>query len=144
MPKREKTTNELVNEIKQTNEIQKFIDGNTNEFSEKPLYETLGELIKDKKLKKSEVVKRSGLNRIYAYQIFAGKRIPSRDKLLALCFGFQLDLDETDRLLKTAGHSPLYARNKRDSIIIYAINSGKTVFITNDLLFENGYEILTS
>ncbi|MCM1276889.1 MAG: helix-turn-helix domain-containing protein [Lachnospiraceae bacterium] len=144
MPKREKSTNELVNEIKRTNEIQNFLGGNSEEFVENPLCETLCELIKTKKLKKSEVVKRSGLNRVYAYQILAGKKIPSRDKLIALCFGLQLDLDETDRLLKTAGHSPLYARNKRDSIIIYAINSGKTVFITNDLLFENNHAILTT
>lgn len=144
MPNKEKSTDDLLNEIKQTSEIQNFLDSNEDEFSERPLCELIDEIIKDKKLKKSEVVARSGLNRIYGYQILSGKRIPSRDKLIALCFGLKLDLDETNRLLKRAGLSELYAKNKRDSIIIFAINSKKSVFIANDVLFENGFEILTT
>lgn len=144
MPKHEKSTDELMNEIKQTNEIEKFIEKNDGEFTDKPLHEMLNEIITEKRLKKSEVIKGSGLNRVYAYQILAGKKSPSRDKLIAFCFGLQLNVDETNSLLKSAGMPVLYARNKRDSIIIYAINSGKTVFITNNLLYENKFEILTT
>lgn len=143
MPKHEKSTDELLNEIKQTNEIKKFIEKNSTEFTDKPLHEMLNDIITEKKLKKSEVIKGSGLNRVYAYQILAGKKSPSRDKLIAFCFGLRLDVEETNSLLKSAGMPVLYARNKRDSIIIFALNSGKTVFITNDLLFENGFDILT-
>lgn len=144
MPKHEKTTDELMNEIKQTNEIKKFIERNDGEFTDKPLHEMLNEIIMEKKLKKSEVIKGSGLNRVYSYQILAGKKSPSRDKLIAFCFGLQLDVDETNSLLKSVGMPVLYARNKRDSLIIYALNSGKSVFLANDLLFENGFEILTT
>ncbi|MBD5129245.1 MAG: helix-turn-helix transcriptional regulator [Ruminococcaceae bacterium] len=144
MPKHERSTDELLNEIKQTHEIEKFIKNNSGEFTDKPLHEMLNELIVNRKLKKSEVIKGSGLNRVYAYQILSGKKMPSRDKLIAFCFGLQLDVDETNSLLKSVGLPVLYARNKRDSIIIYAINSGKSVFITNNLLFENKFEILTT
>lgn len=144
MPKQEKSTEDLLNEIKQTDEIKNFIKRNDDEFLSKPLHEVIAEIIKDKNLKKSEVVARSGLNRIYAYQILSGKRVPSRDKLIAFCFGLQLDLDETNKLLKRSGLSELYAKNKRDSIIIFAINSKKSVFSVNELLFDNGLDILTS
>lgn len=144
MPKHEKSTDELMNEIKQTGEIKKFIEKNEAEFTDKPLHEMLNEIITEKKLKKSEVIKGSGLNRVYAYQILAGKKSPSRDKLIAFCFGLQLDVDGANSLLKSAGMPVLYARNKRDSIIIFAINSRKNVFLANDLLFENGFEILTT
>lgn len=144
MPKHEKSTDELMNEIKQTGEIKKFIEKNEAEFTDKPLHEMLNEIITEKKLKKSEVIKGSGLNRVYAYQILAGKKSPSRDKLIAFCFGLQLDVDETNSLLKSVGMPMLYTRNKRDSIIIYAINSRKNVFLANDVLFENGFEILTN
>ncbi len=144
MPNHEKSTDELLNEIKQTNEIKKYIEKNEAEFEDKPLHELLNDIIKEKKLKKSEVIKGSGLNRVYAYQILAGKKTPSRDKLISFCFGLHLDVDGTNSLLKSAGMPVLYARNKRDSIIIFAINSGKSVFIANDLLFENGFEILTT
>lgn len=144
MPKHEKSTDELLNEIKQTNEIKKFIEKNSIEFTDKPLHDMLNEMIADMKIKKSEVIKRSGLNRVYAYQILSGKESPSRDKLIAFCFGLQLNVDETNSLLKSAGMPVLYARNKRDSIIIYAISSRKNVFITNNLLFENEFDILTT
>ncbi len=144
MSDKEKSTDELMNEIKQTHEINKFLEKNDSEFVSEPLHDILNRLLKEKNIKKSEVVARSSLNRIYGYQIFSGKRIPSRDKLIALCFGFKFDLEETDKLLKTAGYSPLYARNKRDALIIFAINSNKSIFVVNELLFENGFDILTA
>ncbi len=144
MSDKEKSTDELMNEIKQTHEINKFLEKNGSEFVSEPLHDILSRLLKEKNIKKSEVVARSSLNRIYGYQIFSGKRIPSRDKLIALCFGFKFDLEETDKLLKAAGYSPLYARNKRDALIIFAINSNKSIFVVNELLFENGFDILTA
>lgn len=70
--------------------------------------------------------------------------MPSRDKLLAIGFGLQLDLDEMDKLLRQAGYSPLYARSKRDAIIIRAIVHGKSIFAVNEMLFDNEFETLTS
>ncbi len=144
MSDKEKSTDELMNEIKSTSEIDKFIERNNSEFLSEPLHDILNRMLKEKKLKKSEVVAGSSLNRIYGYQIFAGKRIPSRDKLIAICFGFKLDLLETDKLLKAAGYSPLYARNKRDALIIFAIKSNKSIFVVNELLYDNGFDILTA
>lgn len=144
MPTHDKSTEELLNEIKSTNEIQKFIDSNSGEFTSEPLHKLLCEMIKNKGLKKSDVVKRSGLNRVYAYQILQGRRLPSRDKLIALCFGLRITLDETNDVLKSAGFAKLYARSKRDSLIIFAINSKKSIFVVNELLFDNGFEILTA
>ncbi len=144
MPTHDKSTEELLNEIRSTNEIQKFIDSNSEEFTSEPLHKLLCEMIKNKGLKKSDVVRRSGLNRVYTYQILQGRRLPSRDKLIALCFGLRITLDETNDVLKYAGFAQLYARSKRDSLIIFAINSKKSIFVVNELLFDNGFEILTA
>lgn len=144
MIKHEKTTYELLNEIKSSKEIESFLSKNETEFAEANLSEYIELLISEKGLQKSKVVARSGLNRIYAYQIFSGKRFPSRDKLIAIGFGLQLSLEEMDELLKYAGFSTLYARNRRDSIIIFAMNSKKSIFALNDMLFENGFEIVTA
>lgn len=143
MQKHEKTTDELLNEIK-SSKLEKYIEHNSQEFSEITLHEYIGNLITERDMKKAKVVARSGLNRIYAYQIFAGKRMPSRDKLMAIGFGLQLNLEEMDKLLCQAGYSPLYARSKRDSIIIYAIVNSKSIFTVNEMLFDNGFEILTA
>lgn len=140
----EKSTEELVNEIKHTDEIQKFLEKNNEEFSAAPLHEYFCGLIASKGMKKSDVVRGGGLNRVYAYQILSGKRLPSRDKLLALCFGLHLDLNETNEVMKYAGFSQLFARNKRDAIIIFAINNEKSVFAADELLYDNGFNILTA
>ena len=143
MSTQDKTTDELMNEIK-SKRLDRYLEANSSEFTEITLHEYICNIIKEKGLQKSKVVARSGLNRIYAYQIFAGKRMPSRDKLISVGFGLQLDLDGMDKLLRQAGYSPLYARNKRDSVIIYAVINKKSIFAVNEMLFDNNFEILTS
>ena len=44
----EKSTKELINEIKQTHEIEKFIKDNSGEFVNDPLYIILNNMIKEK------------------------------------------------------------------------------------------------
>lgn len=144
MVNHKKTTDELLNEIKSSREIESFISRNESEFAEEKLSEYIEYIITKKGLQKSKVAARSGLNRIYAYQIFSGKRFPSRDKLIAIGFGLQLSLEEMDELLKYAGFSTLYARNKRDAIIIFALTNNKSIFAVNDMLFESGFEIVTA
>lgn len=139
-----KSTNELLNEICETDEIDKFLEKNSNEFADFNLSEYIEESIKERGLQKSKVAARSGLNRIYAYQIFSGKRFPSRDKLIAIGFGLELNIAEMDNLLRFSGFSTLYSRNKRDSMIIHAISNKMSVFTLNELLFDNGIDILTS
>ena len=140
----EKTTDELLNEIKKTGEIEEFLEKNSAEFTDKPLHKYLNELIDNSGVAKADVIARSSLNRIYAYQILSGKRLPSRDKLIAFAFGLQLDLEGTDRLIKYAGYSPLYARSKRDAIIISVIEKKGSIFTVNEKLYDNGFKILTA
>ncbi len=144
MDNTEKTTDELLNEIKNTKEIDKFLEKNSGEFAEEKLHEYICGIISERQYQKAKVAARSGLNRVYAYQIFSGKRFPSRDKLIAIGFGLQLDLEEMNKLMREGGYSPLYSRNKRDAVIIFALSEGKSVFALNEILFDNGFEILTA
>lgn len=73
-------------------------------------------------LRKAEIIARSQIPRTYAYQIFQGIRSPGRDHVLQLAFAMGLRVEATDRLLKLANHSPLYAKNKRDAILIYCLH----------------------
>ena len=94
----------------------------------------MSELIEVKKLKKPSIISKSGLERSYAYQIFAGKKIPSRDKLLVLAFGMKLTFDEVQQLLKVNGYAQLYPKNKRDSIIIFALYKDQSILELNENL----------
>jgi hypothetical protein len=45
-------------------------------------------------------------------------------------------------MLKLAEKSQLYVKNKRDAIIIFALNKKLSMIELNELLFEEGCEIL--
>lgn len=91
---------------------------------------------------KSEIIKKSGIERTYAYQIFNKRRMPGRDKILELSIGMGLSLKETQRGLKIGNEPILYSRNKRDAIIIFCINEGKSLMATEELLMEYGEDSL--
>lgn len=136
-----KDTSKIVEELNLSDSFKTFYNENKDYMIKTSLSELLGELIEKKGLKKSHVIKASELSEIYAYQIFSGLRIPERKKLICLAIGMQLNLDETQTLLKCAGYSPLYVKLPFDSIIIYGICKQLPVIEINNLLFE--YELET-
>ena len=106
------------------------------------LSEHLMLLLRKKKLKRADVVRDSGLEKAYVYQIFDGKKRPSRDKLIAIAFGLHLNSKETQRMLKLGGCSELYARVARDAVILFAIQRGMSIAAADDLLYKNNFPTL--
>ena len=66
----------------------------------------------------------------------------SRDKVIMLCFGLNLTVDEAQQLMKKSGYAPLYARDTRDSIIIFSLENHIGIVNTNIKLGEYNLEIL--
>lgn len=100
------------------------------------------ELIAEKGLEKAKVIQDSQIPRTYAYQIFQGSKQAGRDKILQLAFAMKLNIDETNRLLTIANHSHLYAKQQRDSILIFAISNCYNLIEVNELLDEFHHELL--
>lgn len=133
-----KDTNDLFTELHENSNIKNYLRRNRDEFV-LPLGEYLENLLAQKNLTKQAVIEKSGVQREYAYHIFSGlKKNPSRPKILALAFAMELNLEETQYLLRYAKQSPLYPRNPWDSIIISAIEQKLTVLQTNELLNQLG------
>ena len=137
-----KTTDELTNEICKASDVTDFLNKNQNELLQNSFKGSLKEWLEVKQCSKTDVIRRSSLNRAYVYQIFSGLKMPSRDKVIALAFGFDMDLTETDRLLKQAGYRELYARDRRDALLISAISHKKSIMDANELLFDHEIECL--
>jgi len=130
------TTTELLDILKTKERYEEVAEDPQILFLNITLAEYLNELMHFKKLKKSDIILKSGLERSYAYQIFAGKKIPSRDKLLALAFGMELAFEEVQRLLKTNSYAQLYPKNKRDSMIIFALYKKQSLLELNENLLR--------
>ena len=139
---RDKTTDQLVNEITEATDIVDFIKQNEDVLSVESFTAMLQRLLTEKGLSKSEVINAANLNQVYGYQIFSGLKNPSRDKAISLVFGLNLSLDEAQHLLRAASHKQLYAREQRDSLLIYAISKRFSFIQANELLFENHFDLI--
>ena len=139
-----KRTEELMRLLKAEEKIETYLEENSGEMLDMPVHAYLKRMLVKYGVEKAGVINASGLNQIYAYQIFAGTKMPSRDKLIALIFGFPLKLEDAQRLLKLARVSELYPRSRRDSILLFGLHQGLNVQEMDDLLFECGEDTLLS
>jgi len=137
-----KTTDELKHELQNAKDISDYLKKNTSEMSVESLPEHLKQCLKKKGISKADVVRGSNLTKAYVYQIFQGKRYPSRDKVIALAFGLTLTVDETQILLKQAGYRELYPRDPRDAFLLFSISNGQSIIDANELLYENNIDVL--
>ncbi len=137
-----KTTDELAHEISRSDNILDYFAENRGEMQIDSLPEYLERWLKRKDCTKADVVRRSNLNKAYVYQIFLGKKYPSRDKVIALAFGLKLDEKEVQVLLKQAGYRELYPRDPRDALLLYAIGHHKGIIDANEILYDHNIEVL--
>lgn len=137
-----KSTQELNHEIRTTTDIEDYLEKNHENLLTCSLSAYLKTLLAQKGLSRADVVRGSLLDRAYVYQIFAGEKTPSRDKLIAIAFGLRLSDEETQTMLKLSGNRELYARDERDVLILFALQQNRTILETNELLFRHGLAAL--
>lgn len=136
----ERLTEELLYELLNSSNVDAYL-GNT-ETCNKTLAEYLQELLNEKHLERSHVVRMANLNETFGYQIFVGQRNPSRNKVLQIAFAMALSLRETNRALTYAGLSELYCKNRRDAIIIWCIDHSYSLVKVNEELYRLSEETI--
>ena len=138
----QKDTSEIVKELGLCPDFQTFYVENKDYMVSDNLSALLAQLLENKGLKKAQVIKKAEIAEIYGYQIFSGVRVPERKKLLCLAIGMELNIEETQQLLKCAGYSQLYVKLPFDSIVLYGLCKGLSVIQINELLYEYSLETL--
>ena len=129
-------TNDLLKRLQNSKDLDELsnyicnIDGSSSDS----LSEHLKQLMKEKNINASELIKRSRIERTYCYQILNGRKKPGRDKIIAIALALGLSVDETQRVLRIAKEGDLYAKDKRDCILIFALNHKYNLLDTNQLL----------
>ena len=141
----ESTTRKLsdvLSNIDNTKDMEKFMAEPkvTDSFKNFPDY--FRSLDSVQKMESSELIRKSGLERSYYYQVMKGTRSPGRDKVLRLCLAAGLSLREPTRALELSGNAPLYPKNRRDIILTVSVNQSASVDDANLLLYKYGEEPL--
>ncbi len=129
--------------------LERLLDAETpeaylyeDEIVDRELPDYLRELLHDRDLNRADVVRGSGVNGTFVYDIFKGKSLPGRDNAIMLAFGLQCTVREAQRLLRLAGVSELWPKRRRDAIIIWCIKHGMTRVETDDELDRLGERTL--
>lgn len=132
-----KNTTDLINELRDENcDITDYLSSNNTCFVNIDIKEFWSEKITKSGLSKSNIINKSDFSYCYFYDIINGRKIPIRDKIIRITLTMGLGVDDCQEALRISGKSCLYARDKRDSIIIYALENGYTVYMLNELLIK--------
>ena len=137
-----KNTDQLRRELMEEADIGKYIAKNHALMVDADIKELLAEVYQRDPIPKSELAKKSGMSEVYLHQLFAGKRNPSRNRLISLCVGMGTTVEECQELLRRSGHAMLYPRSRRDAIILYGLLHKMDLFSINDRLFDADEETL--
>lgn len=129
------TTDELLARLFKATQLKDVLEN--EDITQPPLFdEYLRQLCRGKGEIAEHVIKRAGIDRTYGHQLFSGRRKPSRDKVIQLAFGFGLNVEEAQKLLKAARHTALYPKIKRDAAIIYCLARNMEIAGAQDLLAD--------
>lgn len=132
----ERLTEELLEHLLAAESPEAYLDEGLTIDRDLPDY--LHELLAEKGLKRSDVIKASGLNGTFVYDAFKGKTKLGRDNAVMLALGMGCSLLETQRLLRLDGVSELWPKVRRDAIIIWCVEHGRSRVETDDELYELG------
>ena len=137
-----KPTDDLQNELMSEPSFDSYMNENRPFFSQQSVAELLTALYEQQDISKAALARKAGMSEVYLHQVFAGRRNPSRDRLLCLCVGLGVTLEETQRLLKQASYAQLYPKIKRDAIITHGVLHGTDLNDINDKLFSENEKTL--
>ena len=135
-------TNTLMKRLFKAADLDTYLEGNESNLHSPDFYTLLKQACEKRNMLPAQAIERSQIERTYGHQLFNGTRRPSRDKVLQLALGLGLSVDETQRLLRAAGKSPLYPRLKRDAVILYGIGKKLPILTVQENLTKYGLTLL--
>ncbi len=127
-----KSTQKLQSYLKDTRSMEEILP----EIPDLSLAHYLDHLLEKYGQSKSEVLQKTTLQRNYGYQIMNGSKEGGRDKIIQIALAMKVSLKECNHLLDLSNNGNLYAKRKRDALLIYALNKHLSVFETNELLLK--------
>lgn len=132
-----KKTDDLLQELGKTAHIDEYLRGNENSFRNESFANAMNRFFAGQRKSKAAIARSSGISDIYLYQIFAGSRLPSRDRLACICIGMQMTDEDTQYLMRLCGHAPLYARDRRDAVILHGLLHRSSLYEINNALIDH-------
>ncbi|MBQ9023551.1 MAG: hypothetical protein IJ108_06520 [Eubacterium sp.] len=124
--------------------LDQYIRQYTDSETELSVSDYMTDIILRKGLRKKAVISRSGVSENLGYKLLNGtKTTTDRDKIIGLCIGAGMTVEETNRALVMARLGPLYCRSARDAVLTVGLQCGiSSVIEMNELLGSRGFRLL--
>ncbi len=136
------STDSLLKRIFKTKSLSGFLERNEEHMQSPDFCGMLRTYCEERDMIPEKAILRAQIDRTYGHQLFNGTRRPSRDKVLQLALGIGLSVDETQRLLQSAGKSALYPRIRRDAVLLYCLKNALGMMEAQELLNQYGLTLL--
>lgn len=140
-------TTDLMNELAETSGndgFREFLNGHKNMLSYNNLGDFFNEYFKSHPdIDITAAIKRSNLDKGYAYQILNGRKShPGKYKLVILCMCIGMKLKDIQRALTISGCAVLYPKIDLDAALIVCINNDyNEAMKINEFLSQNDLEL---
>ncbi len=89
-------------------------------------YLLMDSLLKERNMKRSDLILHLNFERTYGYQILNGTRIPTKKQIILIGLYMGLSTEQVQQLLKICNRECLYARNIEDAKVIFALEHNYT------------------
>ncbi len=141
-----KRTEDLLEQLKAQNiSYEDYLSDNSDSFVVTDLADFWKKAIRKSKMAKIDIINNADIGYTYFYNIIGGKSIPARDTIIKIFLSMSLGLDACQNALNLYNWSYLYPKNKRDSILIYALTHKLSLYEVEDMLIaqdEKGFKTL--
>lgn len=128
-------------------DLDEYYTGNSKYLADekKEFYYYFKDVIEAKNIFLKDVYSFAGVSESWGSKIVTMERhTRNRDLIIRLCLAGRFNLDEINRALKLYGMTPLYSKNRRDAVIIVAINNRiYNLAEIDDLMINKGFDILS-
>ena len=109
----------LTEEIENSLKNEANIDDLLKQIHDMDFSEYIHHLFKKYHLKEADIIRKSGLERTYAYKIIRGEKGKNaKDKIYRLALAMNLNQKETNHLLSLNNAGDLYPHNARDLLLL--------------------------
>ena len=136
------STDELLHLLFMESSLEHLMTRNASSQSLPEFPEYIAMLCKNRGEPPERVINRANIEKSYGHQLFSGRRSPSRDTVLQLAFGFELDYEASQTLLKIARKSLLHPKVKRDMVLVFCLHHHYTVVECQMALQQYGLPLL--
>ena len=141
-----KQTDDLIEQLKlQDASYEDYLANNEDSFIVNDITIFWQKCIKKSKMAKIDIINGADIGYTYFYNIIGDKSIPARDTIIKIFLSMAIGLEDCQCALGLYNWAALHPKNKRDSILIYALTHHLSLYETEELLLsqsEKGFKMV--